>query len=132
MARVIYLDTHVVAWLYAGGAAGFPEFAIRLLEDTDDIRISPMVRLELQYLYEIERVTQPALPVLDAVESALGLTICQAAFPAVVREAEGHTWTRDPFDRLIVAQAALFDAPLVTRDETIHRHYAEALWDSAG
>lgn len=129
---MIYLDTHVVAWLYASGATGFPEPAIRLLEDSDDIRISPMVRLELQYLYEIERVTQPALPVLDAVESALGLTICQAGFPAVVRETEGHSWTRDPFDRLIVAHAALFEAPLVTRDDAIHRHYAGARWDTAG
>lgn len=43
---------------------------------------------------------------LDALDSALGLTVCKAAFPAIIREAETQTWTRDPFDRLIVAQAA--------------------------
>jgi PIN domain nuclease of toxin-antitoxin system len=37
-------------------------------------------------------------------------------------------WTRDPFDRLIVAQALLHDAPLITKDEHIRRHYAGALW----
>ena len=128
MASVIYLDTHVVAWLYAGGAAGFPDAALKVLEETEDIRISPMVRLELQYLYEIERVSQPALPVVDAIETALGMTICQASFPAVVREAEGHRWTRDPFDRLIVAQAALFQAPLLTKDQEIRANYPRAMW----
>ena len=71
-----------------------------------------MVRLELQYLYEIGRVGQPPLPVLDALQSNLGLVVCDASFPAIVRAVESQTWTRDPFDRLIVAQASLFDAPL--------------------
>lgn len=87
-----------------------------------------MVRLELQYLYEIERVSEPAAPVLDALHAALGLTVCTAAFAAVVREAESHAWTRDPFDRLIVAQAALREAPLVTKDDSLHDHYPAAVW----
>ena len=40
-----------------------------------------------------------------------GLSESTANFAAVVHEAERHGWTRDPFDRLIVAQAALHDAP---------------------
>ena len=128
MAPLIYLDTHVVAWLYAGATSGFPDQAIRLLEETDDIRISPMVRLELQYLFEVGHVGQPALPVVDAMEATLGMRLCQASFPAVVREAEERNWTRDPFDRLIVAQAALFQAPLLTKDREIHAHYPRAVW----
>jgi PIN domain nuclease of toxin-antitoxin system len=37
-------------------------------------------------------------------------------------------WVRDPFDRLIVANAKAAGAPLVTRDERIHKHYSSALW----
>ena len=129
MARLIYLDTHVVAWLYAEGGSAVPARSAQLIEETSDIRISPMVRMELQYLYEIERITRPALTVLDALESALGLTLCNAPFSAVVREAEHQQWTRDPFDRLIVAQAALYDATLLTKDSHIHEHYAGAFWD---
>lgn len=129
MAPLIYLDTHVVAWLYAQGAPAVPSRVAGLLEGCEDIRISPMVRLELQYLFEIERVSHPPLLVLDAMEAALGLTVCKAAFPAVVREAEFQTWTRDPFDRLIVSQAALFDAPLITKDETIHANYQYVEWE---
>jgi PIN domain nuclease of toxin-antitoxin system len=38
------------------------------------------------------------------------------------------SWTRDPFDRLIVAQAAVRDAPLLTKDRAIRRRYRAAVW----
>ncbi len=128
MAPVIYLDTHVVAWLYASGDQLLSGDALRRIEEADEIRISPMVRLELQYLYEIGRVAEPATLALDALQAATGLRMCDAPFPAVARAAEGETWTRDPFDRIIVAQAALRAAPLVTKDRSLHEHYDRAVW----
>ena len=38
-------------------------------------------------------------------------------------------WTRDPFDRLIVAQAIAADGFLLTKDRTILNHSVAALWD---
>ena len=128
MAPLIYLDTHVAVWLYALGAQSLSTAAAELIEESDDLRISPMARLELQYLHEIGRVTEPAAAVVDALNTALGLVVCGAPLPAVVGEAERLGWTRDPFDRLIVAQAALHDAPLVTKDEVLHEHYSAAVW----
>ena len=125
---MIYLDTHVVVWLHEEGGAALPAASARLIEETLDVRISPMVRMELQHLYEIDRISEPPLPVLDILESLLGLTICNAPFPAIIREAEEQNWTRDPFDRLIVTQAALYNAPLITKDEVIHKHYPQAFW----
>jgi PIN domain nuclease of toxin-antitoxin system len=87
-----------------------------------------MARLELQYLYEVGRVTEPASVVFDALHAALGLVLCDAGFGAVVRQAERYTWTRDPFDRLIVAQAALHEASLITKDRTLHANYPAAVW----
>jgi PIN domain nuclease of toxin-antitoxin system len=128
MARVIYLDTHVVAWLYGIGPSSLSQHAREVIETAEELRCSPMVRLELQYLLEVGRTTAPAVEVLDALNAATGLVLCDAPFSAVVREAEACRWTRDPFDRLIAAQAALFDAPLVTKDELLHRHYRRAVW----
>jgi PIN domain nuclease of toxin-antitoxin system len=125
---VIYLDTHVAAWLYASGAEALSTAAAELIEQSDDVRISPMVRLELQYLFEIGRVGEPARSVVDALAGTLGLTVCTASFPHVVYGAEGLDWTRDPFDRLIVAQAALQDAPLITKDGTLQANYPRAVW----
>jgi PIN domain nuclease of toxin-antitoxin system len=125
---MIYLDSHVVVWLYGLGADSLSPKARALVAASDDIRISPMVRLELQYLYEIGRVTQPAAEVVDALGSELGLSVCKTDFPAVVHAAESLDFTRDPFDRLIVAHASLHGAALVTKDEHLHRHYAAAVW----
>ena len=46
----------------------------------------------------------------------------------MVEQALLQKWIRDPFDRLIVAHAAANDAPLITRDEKIRRHYKRAVW----
>ena len=128
VAAVIYLDTHVVVWLYASGVDAISERAKALIEGTNDLRISPMVRLELQSLFEIDRVGEPPATVVDSLSAALGLTLCSASFAAVVHEAERYDWTRDPFDRLIVAQAALHEASLVTKDQALHARYADAVW----
>jgi PIN domain nuclease of toxin-antitoxin system len=101
----------------------------QLTEASSDIRISPMVRLELRCLFEIGRVGEPPMPVLGILGAAIGLTVCTAPFPAVVREAEAHDWTRDPFDRLIVAQASLIGTPLITKDANVHGHYRHGVWD---
>ena len=125
---MIYLDTHVAGWLYASATDLLSEEAARRLEAADEIRISPMVRLELQYLYEIGRVTQPATLVLDALQATIGVRVCDVPFPSVARAAEAETWTRDPFDRMIVAQASLREAPLLTKDRVLLEHYDRAIW----
>jgi PIN domain nuclease of toxin-antitoxin system len=48
---VIYLDTHAVAWLYAKELSRFTSKGLEGLE-ANELLISPMVSLELEYLYE--------------------------------------------------------------------------------
>ena len=69
--------------------------------------------------------------VLEALSAEIGLSVCDLSFPLVAARAREANWTRDPFDRLIVAQAQARGAPLITRDRLIRKHYARAIWDSA-
>jgi PIN domain nuclease of toxin-antitoxin system len=124
---VTYLDTHVVVWLYAGEFDNLSKAATKGIHG-DALFISPMVILELQYLYNIGRAREPAPKVLEALARDIGLTVCNLAFGVVVEQALHEKWVRDPFDRLIVAHAAANDAPLITRDEKIRRHYKRAVW----
>ncbi len=55
---MIYLDTHVAAWLYAD-AKLLPAGVGQIIEK-NDLLISPVVLLELEYLYEIGRLTERA------------------------------------------------------------------------
>src|SRR5262245_8585310 len=120
-AMTIYLDTHVVLWLYEGLLKKLTQTARRSIDECE-LLISPMVRLELQYLHEIRRSTQPANAILSELRAQIGLTVCELPFDQVVRKAAESTWTRDPFDRLIVASAACRNFRLLTKDVGIRRH----------
>ncbi len=87
-----------------------------------------MVILELQLLFEIGRAKAPAAKVVEVLSKEVGLSVCRLSFAQVIESALELTWTRDPFDRLIVAHASASNAPLITKDETILRHYKHALW----
>lgn len=127
MATVIYLDTHVAAWMFAGRTDLLPPHVRRLLEERE-ILISPIVGLELQYLFETGRTSEPAAVVLQALSQEVGLRVCDLPFPGVIEMAQREPWTRDPFDRIIVGQAALRKAPLVTKDAAIRSYYRRATW----
>ncbi len=127
MESLIYLDTHVVAWMFAGRTELIPESVKALLEESD-LMISPAVKLELQYLFEIRRTSEPASVVLESLRRDVGLKECDLPFSEVADVALTQDWTRDPFDRLIVSQALLRGAPLATKDGDIREHYHQAVW----
>jgi PIN domain nuclease of toxin-antitoxin system len=92
---MIYLDTHVVVWLYAGLTECLSPKAVDLIEN-NDLYISPMVMLELQYLREIERITaEPAL-MCENLASSIGLQICDRPFLRISENLDscfGVIWT---------------------------------------
>ncbi len=87
-----------------------------------------MVALELEYLFETGRISEPARIILQALARDIGLSLCDLPFADVAGAALRQSWTRDPFDRIIVAQAALRRTSLITKDADIRAHYDRALW----
>ena len=126
---MIYLDTHVVAWLYAGELGRLSQFASERIE-AEDVLISPMVVLELTYLHEIERLLVDAPVIIESLEASIGLRVCALPFHRLVLEAASQKWTRDPFDRIIVANAVCAQSPLLTKDRLILKHCQSAVWDT--
>jgi len=124
---VTYLDTHIVVWLYDGEVSKLTKAAIDRIQE-DELFVSPAVVLELQLLHEIKRVRPTATKVIDQLSTDVGVSVCQLPFAAVVEHALAEKWVRDPFDRLIVAHAAANQAPLITKDEKIRRHYRRSIW----
>lgn len=124
---MIYLDTHVVVWLYAGKIEKLSEQAKDLINDHEVI-ISQVVRLELQYLFEIQRVTDKANEIVFDLSDRIGLKMCDKSLNTIVSGALDLSWTRDPFDRIIVANAAINQNILVTKDQNILKNYEKAMW----
>lgn len=123
----IFLDTHVVIWLYAGALKSLSKPARAAIE-TSELAVSPAVKLELGYLAEIGRLRERPELMLEDLCHRIGLVLRTDDFGRVVEQALALTWTRDLFDRLIVAHAAIDARPLVSRDRVIRKHYDAAVW----
>ena len=124
---IAYLDTHA-AMRIADGRARIGRDAARLIQKAE-LLVSPMVLVELEYLYEIGRIKLPAKDILRKLEHELSVEVCDLPFADVASAALDEKWTRDVFDRMIVAQAKVNGlAPLISSDEAIAEHYARTVW----
>jgi len=122
-----HLDTHVVAWIAAGHHDRLSPAAVTAIEH-DTLRVCPLVPLELQYLVESGRLDLDPSETMTELRRSLDLREASESFGSVVDTAIGLTWTRDPFDRLIAAQAITADARLLTKDVHLLDHVEGAFW----
>lgn len=124
---MIHLDTHVLVRLYLGDAGGLSPAACRAIEE-HDLVVSPAAILELEFLHEIGRLRATASKLVGVLAQEIGLSVCSLPFRVVVEHALKENWGRDPFDRLIVANARASDAALVTKDQRIRERYSQTIW----
>jgi PIN domain nuclease of toxin-antitoxin system len=127
-AVISYLDTNVAIFLHSGNVAQLTRRATEQIESAD-LLVSAMVMLELEMLYEKGAIKYAASQILSDLNQQIGLTVCQFPMATVISAALGVKWTREPGDRIIVANAiANNEAPLVTSDRRIHERYPNAIW----
>lgn len=123
---IVHLDTHVALWLAAGEKRRLRGVA-RLMRQSA-MEISPLVLLEISILHEIGRIRFPVRDIWELLREDYGVREALGELQAIGVEARRLTWTRDPFDRLIVAHAVANNTQLLTADTTILRHCASARW----
>lgn len=125
--ETIYLDTHVVVWLFSKELNKISKKALELIEDSE-LLISPMVVLELEFLHEIGRLNYNANTIVSSLFNTINLNVCKSSFDSIGYESLKHNWTRDPFDRVIVANASASGSLLLSRDRKILDNYDGAVW----
>jgi PIN domain nuclease of toxin-antitoxin system len=124
MARI---DTHIAVWLYTGESSNFSEAALETIESEKTLIASPFVELEITYLFEIGKLKHNGATVLNALVNR-GLTVSPIELPVLISTANILSWTRDPFDRLITADAISGKDTLITRDRNIRSNYRHTIW----
>ena len=124
---LIYIDTHIVVWLYAGLTHKLTEVAKKSIENFD-ILISQMVRLELKYLFEIGRITATPPEIIKDLSKSINLKTSDCSLREIINEALKIDWTRDIFDRLLTAEAKIQKSGFITADEIIRVNYRHAIW----
>jgi PIN domain nuclease of toxin-antitoxin system len=115
----LLLDTHVVLWWLADDATLSDEIKA-MLDHEPDVFLSAATVWEIAIKQAIGKLKEPAeLPeqIRDSGFRELPITSQHAV--AAGRLPLIH---RDPFDRMLVAQAQLEDLTLVTRDPEIRRY----------
>lgn len=124
----LLLDTHVFIWLQSE-----PERLrdhLQLLEDLDnDLLVSAVVPWEISIKHRIGSLRLPEPPavyVLERMRAIRGtsLPIEQRHALAVASLPPIH---RDPFDRMLIAQAQVLGVPIVTADPKIAAYEIETL-----
>jgi len=124
---MIFLDTHAVVWLYSGQLDLFNQKVLKLI-NSEQVCISHIVKLEIQYLFEIKRVIYEPGLIIDTLIDEIGLMYSDNNFDSIVRQAIHLSFTRDPFDRIIVADASINNSKLISKDRNIKKHYKNTIW----
>ncbi len=122
----LVLDTHAALWWLSGDERVGADAARQLTDDTNQVLLSAAVVWELaikRFLGKLQAPPDLAPTLLGAGAQPLPVTLDHAA------RVESLPWHhRDPFDRLLVAQALVEGAALVSRDEPLSRYGVSLIW----
>lgn len=122
----LLLDTHAALWWLSDDERFSPEAARYLTDDTNQILLSAAVVWEVAIKRSLGKLQAPedfAPTLLGAGAQGLAVTLDHAA------GVEHLPWHhRDPFDRLLVAQASIERAAVVSRDELLRPYGVPLIW----
>jgi PIN domain nuclease of toxin-antitoxin system len=122
----LLLDTHAALWWLADDERMGREAARQLSDETNQVLLSAAVIWEVAIKRSLGKLEAPvdlAATLLGAGAQPLAVTLHHAA------AVETLPWLhRDPFDRLLVAQALAEDAAIVSRDEPLGRYGVSVIW----
>jgi len=115
------LDTHIWLWMQAEPGR-LSEDARQLVEDSaHQVLLSAASAWEIAIKYRLGKLQLPVAPgayLPDRMRRS-GTTPLPVEHAHVLRTAELPDHHRDPFDRVLVAQAQLLEIPIITVDEHI-------------
>ena len=119
----LLLDTHVLIWWDEGRriAAG----ARRAIEEADAVYVSAASAWEVAIKTALGRL-RPTRTVEQAVSES-GFLELPVTFRHAEQVAALPPHHRDPFDRMLVAQAAIEELTLVTRDPVFARYAVDVI-----
>ena len=125
----LLLDTHVFLWFFTGSER-LSRRARRAIEsDEAEMILSAASVWELAIKARLGRLTLPTT-VEDyiAEKAAAGLLILPIIWTHAAAVEKLPLHHRDPFDRLIVAQALCEKLPVVTGDAAFRRYGVRVIW----
>lgn len=122
----LLLDTHTALWFLADDDRLSPRAQRHLVDGTNRVLLSPVVVWEVAIKSSLGKLEVPEeyLSLLrEGAAQELPVSIEHAA--AVERLPWHH---RDPFDRMLIAQARVESAVIVSADERLRAYDVDVIW----
>lgn len=124
------VDTHTLIWYLTSDrrlSMRAESFLSRAEAGELTMVISPIVLLECMDIFEKGKVRFDFQALMLRIANARNLVIASVDWHLIL-EVERTKGFKDLHDRVIVATARLFDAPLLSRDRSIRRIYDKTIW----
>lgn len=121
------LDTHVWLWLQTTPERLRDEVGELLADRTNTLFLSAASSWEIAIKYRLGRLPLPESPAEYVPERVRrsGVTPLPVEHAHALRVADLPEHHRDPFDRLLIAQAQLLNVPIVTADQQFGAYEVE-------
>ena len=126
----LLLDTHCWLWMQASPER-FSPGAQALVDDPDNVLLlSPVSAWEISTKYALGRLTLP-IPPAEYVPSRMkssGVDALPLQHSHALQVASLPWHHRDPFDRLLIAQAQVESLPILSADRTFAAYDVQVHW----
>jgi PIN domain nuclease of toxin-antitoxin system len=121
----LLLDAHALLWWLADDPTLVPDARTAIADPTNDVFVSAATVWEIALKRALGKLDAP--PDLVAVLDELGFQEAPVTGADGQHAAGLDPHHRDPFDRMLVAQAVRLDASIVTRDSAFARYGAPTI-----
>lgn len=126
----LLLDTHTFLW-FAQDSPRLPARVRQQIENEPHIRLSIVSVWELGIKHALGRIDLHDVQFSDFVEKFLqlsGASVLTVSLPHINHSIFLPMHHRDPFDRMIIAQASVERLAIVTQDEWFRQYDCELVW----
>ncbi|MBV8132022.1 MAG: type II toxin-antitoxin system VapC family toxin [Alphaproteobacteria bacterium] len=126
----LLLDTHALIWWLAGDPSLSADAKAAVVDPENDIFVSAASAWEIATKYRIGRLPQAAALALDVSGALASQGFIELPITVLHGQAAGGLPgpLRDPFDRMLIAQATLADLVLVSNEAVFDLYAVRRLW----
>lgn len=126
----ILLDTHVFLWWNEADPKLSKRASALLADARNTLLLSTASALELVVKIQAKKLTLPEPPsvYVPTRTAHYGIEILPVTLAHVLAVSALPLLHRDPFDRLLIAQALVEQVPILTMDAEIRRYAVKTIW----
>jgi len=126
----VLLDTHAFLWLVTDAPQLSPKAKAIFLDAENELLLSAVSGFEIAVKYSLGKLelSEPPRAFIENRVRQNALTVLPIQMQHTYRLSHLPFHHRDPFDRMLVAQALEEDIPLLSADEILSQYGVERLW----